>query len=378
MATKRISQNKLAVLFLKKVKKKDLPKLDHSEDLEEDKREQALIADISRFQHEMEKIEAPLFTAELKQRGVSLDDYKKIMEQRKEWREKHIEKFEARLDLERWEPPYSLSETGWVLEGPDLPECTEIPVRVCQERVCVDTDLPISIDELYRTDGSNGTFQKHGNDGFEAYDRVEGYSTWNLTYHRHKRYDRGWVNIHSSTELVEPAVVKGIGVNFEQLVHANGETFANGGKAWGDIHISKPNSWGRAEKYKRIRVEYKKPGEPWVRWHWPQNRTRYFHHYNEQEMTSAGFANNMWGPHWPDEVIGSNNRGSVTEQRTGNFSAGTQFRVYVQLKWKIYGNGDNGVAKVHYGLRAKPFITIEACSYEYPESVTIDLSDYGL
>ena len=116
--------------------------------------------------------------------------------------------------------------------------------------------------------------------------------------------------------------------------------------------------------------------EPWVRWHWPADRTQYINHYNEQPLNSAGFAVGQAGPNHPNEVLGQQNFGSVSIERHEHFPKDTQFRIHFQFKWKIYGRGDEGTAIVFYGLKAKPFILIESCSYQYPESVCIDLDSY--
>jgi len=383
MKTKTNESKDLTSMFLKKVDPKKLSKPDHKEDLIEDELEKKYLAETEEQELKLEKIEGPLFVADLKQKGLTPKEYFQILDKRDEEKKKYKDKFGAiaktgfqvvRTDLDIARAG-SLPSIGSI-QDVELPNCTTIEVRVCKTKVCVNNKLPIDIDEIYRSNNSDGNFTLHGNDGFGATDHVEGYSTQNLNYHTHKRYHRGWININCSTELAESAVVNGIGISFDQIMGNNGESYVNGGLAWGDQRLFKANSWGRVEKSWRIRIEYQKPGEAWTRWFWPDARVPYINHWNDQEINRSGFAFNMWADHHPNEVLGQYNVGTAHVHRHATFPAGTIFRVYMQLNWKLTGRGNNGEASVFYALRARPYILVESCTLQYPNSITINPNDY--
>lgn len=60
----------------------------------------------------------------------------------------------------------------------------------------------------------------------------------------------------------------------------------------------------------------------------------------------------------------------------GTFAAGTLFLIELELSYWIRGNGRDGDALVNYGMQVRPYLVVEACTYQYPSTITIDTRGY--
>lgn len=376
MKDKKVRQKDVVSLFLRRVKKEDLPDRDPDAFKKEKEADTELEEEFAKLQHEMEEIEAPLYIAGLKQAGVTAEELmetlKKSATRSAELGEKYLKEYYGRgyatTTAVPWDivPWYGEEGVEAALGDPLSDRCETIEVRVCREKVCVSNPMPMFVDDIWLEPGSDGDFDKLSENSFDAHDAANGWSTWNWTYHRHSQTHSGKIIISCSTELVEPATVRGMGVWFEELPDAR-----NGGCARGKIPVTVPNSWGHVKMYRRVQLRYKRPGELWVNWFMP-SRFKYYDLWQEQGILVPGTC----GPLGLHNVLGRYRNHNYHVHRFDAFPAGTQFLTEVQLSWWVKGNGAGGGAGAHYGLKVRPYIEIEACSWELPESITIHVPDY--
>jgi len=351
MKRKKVETINLLALFVKKVKKQDLPVRDREKFQEQINANKKNEVKISKLQHAIELIESDLFKA---QAGLDKNRCKTLLKKSGELK-KELQKYEY----------YNQVEFNKVFpqeHGPYLPldsECKDITIRVCQDRVCVAQPVPISVDGIWLETGSNGTFELIGNKRFRHNDEVIGSSSWNLTYHRHSQTHEGKICIWSSTELVEAAKVLGIGIVF------NGFEYGNYGCAIGDNKTFVPNSWGRAQMFYQFRVSSKIPGGLWVREYDGSEIL-----YNDTGRIESRIAC------WSNNVLGNDGSATLSIELSKSFPAGTQFLIEAYLRYWIKANGVDADASVGYSLDVSPYISLESCSYQYPEWITIHVTDY--
>ncbi len=365
MVTKRRAQEELLSLFLRRVKKTDLPKRDPKPYKRALKARRMLEAKIAKHEQQLEKISWPLHKAQIESLGLSADQLKSIAREEAEEQEQFRAKVGAAYREQMWSEAVPAAVSPQHIGSLVDLNCTEIVVRVCKDKVCVDQALPLSVDDIWAEQGSDCTLNKDTSNRFSAQDSVAGSSSWNLFYHRHGQTHEGQINIWSSGELVEPATVHGLGVVFKHTVGPNGQPEWNGAAVHGNYTFGLPPSWGRGKMHWEIKLKYKEPGGGWT--HWFDSATvKYFD-------TGQVESNIMW---WSDNVLGEWSRKDLSVMRFRQFPAGTQFLIETYLSYWIKALGEEGSASVHYNLDVKPYVKIEACSYQYPEWVTVHVPDY--
>ena len=365
MIAKRKAQEELLGLFLRGVKKNDLPKPDPKPYRLVLKTRRKLEAEIDKHEHQIEKIRWPVHKAQIEMQGLSADQLKKMMLDEAAQRERLLSKLGNGYMEEMWsESVPAAASPGFIGSVFDL-NCTDIVVKVCKEKVCVDQAFPLGVDDIWSEQGSDCWLNKEANNRFSAGDSVTGSSTWNLFYHRHGQTHEGKINIWSSGEVVEPTTVRGLGVVFEHTVGPNGQPEKNGACAHGKDPFGLPPSWGRGKMFWEIRLKYKEPGSGWTNW---------FDSATVKYRDTGQVESNIMC--WVDDVLGEWSRKDLSVQRYGQFPAGTQFLIETYLSYWIKAFGLEGSAIVYYNLDVKPYIKIEACSQQYPEWITIHVPDY--
>lgn len=238
-------------------------------------------------------------------------------------------------------------------------------VHVCQQSVCVDQRLAIPVVDIVEVDGSDCTFARVDVNGFRADDSVEGWSDWSGTipqYHRHSRTRDGQIVVLASTQLVANSVVKGIGARFVYLGEGGNSIWAHGKDPAG-----KPPSEGTVWAYYQVRVTALPPvGAPQILY--TGAKTRYEKHGPIDSNVGA----------IPNFVSANNDAGAreLYVPLSGSFIPQTIFTLQIDFSYVIKGKGEEGEAAVHHSLKVEPFIAIEACTYEYPDAITINLAEY--
>ncbi len=354
------AERNLLELFVKKVNKEELPEGEDRTFLEERERYRKIRKEMDKLEYELEEIEAPMYQAMLKSYGLTSDVMKDILKKKEEAHKKFREGMGK--DYERymysWGKPY-------VMLPPELDilheRCKEITVTVCKERVCIDEPISLAVHDIYADNDSDGAFTSisitDGQFGYE--DDVYGYSEWNLTYHRYSRVHEGTIRIKSSAELVEPAKVRKVGVDFEPLLDWRDWPKSNGVFAVGGYRpfLGCPRSRGKGYMWITLRVYRKLPGESWVK----------LTDYTELYKQTGWIASRISQAHaYPP---------ARSLDLYEDYPAGTQFSIEVDLSYEIKGNGVEGCASADYNLEVKPYMNLEACTMEYPEYVTISVGD---
>ncbi|UCF06133.1 MAG: hypothetical protein JSV33_03650 [bacterium] len=357
---KTIIKNKKTALdlFLKKIEPKELPKKGTTLLRRDKEAHKKFVTKMDEIEYELEKAEAPVYKAWLESIGLTNDEMKDIFKRKEKLIKDKRESFEfAYKEYSFYETPQKYPFEDYLDK---LRLCKDVTVRVCQRMVCVDQPVPLTVDDVWVDSGSPGNFTVVRNyDRFKYDDHVYGYSTWNWTYHRHNVTHEGGINIRSSVELVEPAKVRQIGIIFEPLYGCFAQPdwpCANGVFGSGNDPFGLPPSWGRGKMWISFQVSIKVPGETWIRL-LPDNRVL----YKDTGKIESRIAQAHTYP--PPRVL------TLHE----NYPAGTQFLIETNLSYWIRGRGAEGNAYADYALEAKPFMNLEACSWEYPESVTIDI-----
>ena len=243
--------------------------------------------------------------------------------------------------------------------------------------------MAMDIDDIFLEEGSDGRLTSLGdtsNGKFDAHDAVNGTGIWELFGDsRVRETHAGKIIISFSTELVEPATVKGIGVSFEQITPADrleyGESYRNGGCARGVSPFLAPSNTGEVTMNRKINLRYKEEREPW-NLHWFEgDETMYFNLASANDLIGANC-----GSLALNNVLGSSDSYDFHVDRNKSFPRGeTQIHGEVELSWNIDAFGRGSGAGAHYGLEASPYIVFESCSTSkvLPEQLTIRRgSDY--
>lgn len=303
-------------------------------------------------QYQKELSEGPLLLAALKAQGVDLDAVKKA----------HAEETAAYAEYrkkvgDRWLGEVDVAAHAVPIGAIGEPFCTDIHVHVCKDRVCVDQSMPIPVSDIFTDGGFDGHFARVSQNEFRADDSVEGDSHWNLTYHRDSQTHEGKIVILAAVELTEPAKVKGAGMRLEFLpggadsLYAKGEGFAG-----------RPDSWARAKAFAEFDVEKNSSG---------------WHAGAKGKYRDTGKVKSRINPR-PNLF----NRTSEPWSRVfhvdkiDHVDPGDFFQMELGLSYWIKAEGQQSDASIFYGARAFPYLVIESCSYQYPETITINLGDY--
>jgi hypothetical protein len=92
-----------------------------------------------------------------------------------------------------------------------------------------------------------------------------------------------------------------------------------------------------------------------------------------QIESRVGASPNLVGGDWNDPASWSRDVGiSVTDA----FPAGTLFMIEVELSYWMKGLGREGEASIGYGMKVHPYLVIDACSYQFPDVITINTRNY--
>jgi hypothetical protein len=380
---KKGESKNLIELFVKKATKKDLPDLSKRTDISDLKKKYEKLA---KYEEEIEELRAPLYQKRAEMIGLDAKEMmniqkkeEQVLKQMKGVLGQPLDIQTALLGPRQFSPPNEYQVTD-----PHDPFglCEEIKVRICKERVCVDQPLPLHVDEISQATDSGCAFQKHGDTKFEASDGVSGsYHYSHLCYHRDWKESIGAINILASGELVQPAKVRTIGITYKSFPDPAGVqniTNMNQTSACGWSRIAYPNSWGRARKNWDLKIMSRIPGGA---------AAIEFESAADIQVEDTGQCEwggehgCLYGGCWiKNTILGVENppNGQVTIAIPvdKNFPAGTIFIIESSLGYWIKAGGDKASAYIQYGLEILPFISIEACSYEYPENVTIRVSDW--
>lgn len=356
MKDKRKGKKKPALdLFLRKVKKDDLPERGSTILRRDPAAHKNLEAEMDKLEHELEEIQAPIFKAEIERMGLSIDELKEIAKKEKEIHNKFRKSFGE--ELERYiygAGPFS-ENLGVRLVYHH--ECKDVTFEVCDQRVCVDQPVPLPVADIWKESGSGGAFTRNGAN-FNYSDTVLGWSEWNFFYHRRTRTDEGGINIRLSTELVQPATVRQIGITFPPLLDYRGWPLANGIFAIGANKAGRPDSFGSGKMWISFQVSIKKPLDvDFVRQ--IPDPVEYLY-YDRGRYYSRVAQTNTYPP-------------SRSWDLNRNYAAGTQFLIEANLSYWITASGWDASASARYNLEVRPYMNLEACSWEYPEWATVQI-----
>jgi hypothetical protein len=375
-------------LFVKKAKKEDLPKLSIRTDITDLKKK---YEELAKYETKLEELRAPIYRKEADKIGLTPKEIIKFREKEAEIFKQMKGILGEAVELETAIGPQQRIPPSEYLQefDPNDPfrSCEEITVRICKERVCVDQPVPLNIDEdgISPAIGSGGSFQKYGNNKFKAFDGVSGYSYHSglggLVYHRGTRESTGVIDIIASGQLVESAKVRTVGITYKYFPDPDGGYdvyHMNQSIACGETYITVPNSWGRAKKYWDLKITSIIPGGAVVREYESSDDILV---EDTGKCEWGGEHGCLYGGCWiQNTLLGVQNPpdGQVTIVIPiyKNFPPGTIFLVESSLTYHVKACGENASAAVCYGLEILPFINIEACSLEYPEYVTIRVSDW--
>jgi len=328
-------------LFLRKATYKGLPN-DRSL-LERDRaQEKETQKAIDAWQKEMESAGGALNLARLLASGQSLEELKASWNRRRE----ASDAFHRSMEKVPQIIPVPLMI--WPdLVAREIPECRDVIVRECQQRICVDQPVPITIDlGWFNGDGRFAWARQH--DRFTLNDGVYGSDYWNLSgHHRTGTTHDGEVNFRAGATLVEEALVRQIGVRFIQ--YGNG---GNGAYVTGEDGPLPGQDWGKADMFVSFQVLSRTPTGPWTA-HLPFSsvETQYVDEENRWSRPPSGPA--VYPPTRSVDIY----------QR---FPAGTEFVLEIQLRYWIRGWGYNGYGGVSYSLQVSPYMNLESCSWQWP------------
>jgi hypothetical protein len=182
-------------------------------------------------------------------------------------------------------------------------------------------------------------------DEFRYTDEVYGYQ--NITHF-------GDIRIRSNAELVEPARVRQIGMKFEPLLDWRGWPDINGFFASGEGD----DEYGEGSLFISIQISVRKqPGEAFIKLLPPNNVCYLYAKVKSRIMQAHTYP--------PPRVMELNE----------DYPRGTIFLIETGLNYWIKARGSDADASVWYNLRAKPVMNIAACSWEWPESVTVSIPE---
>lgn len=381
---KKGENKNLLELFVKKAKKEDLPELSIRTDITDLKKK---YEELAKYEKDLEELRAPLYKKEAEKIGIDTEEMMEIEKKEDEIFKQMKSIIGEPTDLEAATlGPQQLSPPSAYVQALDLFDpyalCEEITVRICKEKVCVDQPVPLYLDDISPAAGSGCSFQKYGDSNFEAGDGVSGYSyTSDLNYHRGTRTSTGTINILASGQIVESAKVKTTGITFKYFPDPDGNYdlfHMNQSSAYGWTRIVYPHSWGRAKKYWDLKITSIIPSGAAVR-EFESAEDILVEDTGKCEW--GGEHGCLYGGCWIHNTIMGvmdppNRQVTVAIPIYKNFPAGAIFLVESPFSYKVKARGEKATAGVHYGLEILPFINIEACSYEYPENVTIRVSDW--
>jgi hypothetical protein len=369
MKTERRNSGDLVDLFVKKLKKEDLPKRDVKAYLKTRETREKLRRAADKLQRMIEEIEAPIYKARAAGAGLSSETLHEIQKKR---REAHLEvQRDLHKNPEYWEvmeaayPPSPTTTPPWLpkIQWPislvlqEIRGCKNITIEICKERICVEQEIPTTVDFI-DIDG-DGTLNRIGDDRFQAEDNV-GYATDATVTHE------GVINIWSGATLVEPTTVLGVGFDLEHPRDANGELIGkNSLCGWGHDPWIGSSDWGRAKGWYVIKWLYKEPGRAWTE-DFASAEIKYYDTGKIESYVSC----------WTVNVLGQEERARVDIQRYNVLPAGTEVLSQLFLIYEIKAVGTEGEAWANYSLRVKPYIKIHACTDDYPESICINVSDW--
>ncbi|TET73262.1 MAG: hypothetical protein E3J56_04320 [Candidatus Aminicenantes bacterium] len=384
---KKGKNKNLLDLFVKKVKKEDLPELSIRTDISDLKKE---YEKFDKYEKKLEEIRAPLYRKKAEKIRIDIEEMK---EQQKKEEEifkqmKNLSGELLQMEGKTLSPRQLNSEIERIREhDPVMIDdpwglCEEITVKICKEKVCVDQPIPLHVDSITKASGSGCSFQKYGDNKFVANDGVSGYSYYSgLNYHRGTRTSVGAINILASGALVERAKVNSVGITYKRIPDPNGQrniNLMNQASSCGEYKVIHVDSWGRAKKHWDLKITSIIPGGPAATEFDSADDIitidtgKCYQGGNHGCIyLTCGQNNTILGVENPP-----NGQVTITYQLLKDFPAGTIFLVESSFGYWIRAKGEHSNAYVHFGLEILPFVNIEACSYEYPENVTIRVSDW--
>jgi len=249
-----------------------------------------------------------------------------------------------------------------VLEQPDYvpsiydPFCEEITIKVCKEQaLCVDTPMPVPLIDI--TGYLNAGSLSSENSIFRFADSVSTQSG----YEQH----HGEITIRAGVALVEQASVSRMGMKFRSLIDQNGDPEWNGGCLTGYAGS------GVLVMAWKNELSIMKPGQPWKQ-AFPIDEHIYM--LQGREISNVRC--------WITNVLGESDENNLYYDfpASPSYPQGTQFLNEISLEYYIIAFGDKGGAEgsasVWYNLEVNPYMNIEACSWIYPDTITINVSDY--
>lgn len=355
----------LTDLFTKPVGKEDLPRQDTRSFKRAKLARAAAAAELER-RGPLDEAERDRFEAGLRASGADPDQLKQLFKNRPAT-PRELKKHRERMFAEHYRigaaAPLQVDQAA---AQRSAPECREITIRVCRtRRVCVDQRLNVPVSSIYLEPGSDAEFQTRGSDGFTARDFVCGYSYWDWEYRRVSVTREGQITILAALELRQETSVKSFGVELRHLFDASGSPVDNA--AWavgGQPHWPLVGSTGLVALAYRLEAQYLRPGGQLdVR---PGPAVPYLVHGPVGSNVAA----------MPNLLIPPHDFADLSATASDLLPMGTTVIIKASLSYGIVGTGDNGMAAVAYGMRAQPYLNMEACTYEYPERVCVDLRDY--
>lgn len=375
---KKVNKNKkssIVDLFTKKVNKKELPAIDTKTFIAIVKSNKKLEKEVEKLRYEIEKIEAPIYQAKMGGPSLKPKRFEEIHNKKIELEKKFRKKFEDQYIHSKF---FDIEDT-WAMESsveiappppPSPPlspstmelfpyECKTISVTVCKKEVCIDQPLPMYLDYIMVGPDCDGSFSRNGNKFILEDDVQGGYYYEYGMYHRTSQTHEGQINISASTEIAEDSKINYLSTTFIRQSNNNGIC------AGGEDFFGYPPNWGWGKGSFQFRVKSKKPGEGWsIEFSTGEIQ------YRNTDKVSARIA-------CVSQVLGvyydQGNSKTLVIHLHKSYPAGTQFIFEVTLIYWIKACGEYGHASSSYDLRVVPEIHIEACTKEWPDTITIDV-----
>lgn len=163
-------------------------------------------------------------------------------------------------------------------------------------------------------------------------------------------------------------------MQLNHLLKSNGQPKHNGGCASGgkDCMIFDwfcDVGWGKVKMTWKFELFVKKPGG---------NYEEVINTHKVMYISTGEISSNV--SCWVDNVLGSQGHKRLSYSFGGGvwYPGGTQFLNKVILEYDIEAGGDGaqGSASVAYNLQVTPFMNIESCSWELPETVIVHVPDW--
>jgi len=356
----------LQSLFLRDVGDAKLPKRDTKGFQREKERFAAILAEEDERRRKLVEAQRPAREAYAKAAGLDLEKIKDMHEK--------AVAIDASLDTVRAADSGQFlpaSATGGTRQESasaksGSPQCRPITIWVCPDRkVCVDQRMPVAVHSIALETGSDmADFTRIGSDGFSGSDWVRGFCYWDWGHQRRHGLHGGGVAITAATTLNAPATVNGFGMTLRELSNQGSAYNAIGGtEFWypfdpetGEVHL-----------YWKLDAIAVTPGG---------NVDNYYAGPSVWYLSTGPVGNRVSpSPHLASAVFPNKSLDlEVSERR--EFPADTTLIFTLRLAYLLIGYGGLGAASVTYGVRASPFLSIHSCTYEYPEYVTVRVSDY--